>query len=90
MCIRDRSGVADRYVLTVENGIILDMFNQASQAIHSFMRDALGNDAFTIEAVESNAEPTPDMWTESQVMAYIAESQPGARTFFEKHKLHLI
>ena len=84
------SGVADRYVLTVENGIILDMFNQASQAIHSFMRDALGNDAFTIEAVESNAEPTPDMWTESQVMAYIAESQPGARTFFEKHKLHLI
>ena len=43
------SGVADRYVLTVENGIILDMFNQASQAIHSFMRDALGNDASRIE-----------------------------------------
>lgn len=77
------------YKLMVTSTIQADAVNKALPQIYALMRQALGDDYFTLEPEILQGELPPQYWTEQQLLEHVVKENPGVAEMIAKFKMRL-
>ena len=71
------------YKIMVENEMQLNMVEQRSMELHTFIRDAIDNDHFMLTVEVNQGAASPHTWSEREVLAHMVENIPALKGFME-------
>lgn len=82
----DRPGV---YSVTVENQGQHELLDKEMPELLKSVRNAVNNDSISFVIAENEGAGKPITWNEREILAYINENHPAAKTFIKALKLSL-
>ena len=71
------------YKIMVENEMQLNVMEQATPSLLSFMRNALENDHFNLTVELNKGSASPHTWSEREVLSHMIESIPTLKGFID-------
>ena len=71
------------YKMMVENEMQLNVMEQATPSLLSFMRNALENDHFNLTVELNQGSASPHTWSEREVLSHMIESIPTLKGFID-------
>lgn len=80
---------ADRWRLTFSNPAQQEVMTEALDDVLTHMRDTLRNDAFCLEMTVADGEPTPEIWSRSELLSHMVEDSADFRNFIKEFRLTL-
>lgn len=86
---RPRHIQADRWLLSVSSAPQRDLMANALPEILQYMREKLKNDDFAIDIHVEEGEPSPEIWSRTELLEHMVEASPEFLKFIHEFNLTL-
>ncbi|MDE6269773.1 MAG: DNA polymerase III subunit gamma/tau [Muribaculaceae bacterium] len=86
---RPRHIDADRWVMSVASVPQRDLMANAMPDILQYMREKLKNDDFALDIHVEEGEPSPEIWSRTELLEHMVEASPEFLSFIREFKLTL-
>ncbi len=80
---------ADRWLMTLSSGALLDVMQEAMPRVVAYMRDMLVNDNFSVELRVDEGEPSPEIWNRTELLRHMVDDSDDFRNFIKEFNLVL-